>query len=488
MHIKKILPLLLVFFVLLNTAGAQVTSSGISGTVRNNKNEALIGATITATHEPTGTVYKTQSRANGRFDIANMNNGGPYSIEVSYVNHENDKKGDIFLNLGETFRSDFSLKQKAISLSEVRVSTTSKNDPGAKGGTAAALSREKLELTTAVGRNIYDYIKRIPFARTLGGNEGAVTIAGQNNRYNSFYIDGAINNDVFGLANSGMNGGQTGGNPISIDAIDQIQILISPYDASIGNFTGGGINAVTRSGTNKIEGSFYYFFRNEKLAGKNPLQRKDTAQRFSPFTNKTYGFRVGGPVIKNKLFYFVSYEQQRDQTPQNFDFSTYKGNTNTTSGIQSIIDFVKNTYQYDMGTWLSTTRKLDADRLTSKVDWNISNKNRLSVSYRYTKLVATNPSLSSSTSIQFSNGAVYFPSLTKSFSGELKSTLTKNISNKLLVTYSDVIDDRGIVGDPFPRVALNDGSGTITFGSENSSTQNYLRQKNLGIEIRRAHV
>ena len=482
MYLKKLLPFLIVIFVFPFLTNAQVTTSGIAGTVKNSKNEALVGATVIATHTPTGTTYKTQTRANGRFDITNMNNGGPYEIEVTYVNHDAGKKDEVYLNLGETYRTDFFLKVKETKLTAVTVSSLARaNDPGAKGGTSSALSREKLELTTAVGRNIVDYVKRIPFARTLGGTEGAITIAGQNNRYNSFYIDGAINNDVFGLAASGTNGGQTGGNPISIDAIDQFQVLISPYDAGIGNFTGGGINAVTKSGTNKVEGSLYYFFRNEQLAGKNPLQGRDTAQRFSPFKNRTYGFRVGGPFIKNKLFYFVSVEQQRDETPQNFDFSTYKGNTNTTAGIQQLIDYVKTTYGYDMGTYLSTTRKLNADRLTAKIDWNISPKHRFSVSYRYNKLVATNPSISSSTSITFGNNAVFFPSSTKSFSAELKSTLTKSISNKLLVTYSDVNDDRGIVGDPFPRVALNDGSGTINFGSDNSSTQNYLRQKNLGI-------
>lgn len=481
MHFKKILPLLLVFFACTQLANAQITTSSLAGTVKNSKNEALVGATITATHGPTGTVYKTQSRANGRFDIANMNNGGPYSIEVSYVNYETNKREEVYLNLGETFRSDFAMVLKATNLKEVVVSTTAKNDAGAKGGTSSSISKEKIALTTAVGRNIYDYIKTIPFARTLGGNEGAVTIAGQNNRYNSFYIDGAINNDVFGLANSGTNGGQTGASPISIDAIDQFQVVIAPYDASVGNFTGGGINAVTKSGTNKIDGSIYYFFRNEKLAGKNPLQGKDTAQRFPAFKNQTYGFRIGGPFIKNKLFYFVSVEQQRDETPQSFDFSTYKGNTNTVAGIQAISDYVKSTYGYNMGDWLNTTKKLSVDRVTAKVDWNISSKHRFSISYRYNKAVSTSPSLSSSTSINFANGAVYFPSTTKSFSGELKSTLLKNVSNKLLVAYSDVLDDRGITGDPFPRVSLNDGSGTINFGPDNSSTQNLLAQKNLGI-------
>ena len=480
MYLKKILPVLIALFAVPGILYAQVTTSGMAGTIKNSKNEALVGATIVATHLPTGTVFTAQSRTNGRFDISNMNNGGPYTVVVTYVNHDKDSRSEIYLSLGEIYRLDFFLNQKSAVLKEVVVSATAKNDANAKGGNSAAINKDKIEQTAAVGRNITDYLKRVPYARTLGSTEGAITIAGQNNRYNSFYIDGAINNDVFGLANSGTNGGQTGGAPISIDAIDQFQIFVSPYDASVGNFTGGGINAVTKSGTNKYEGSIYYFFRNEKLAGRNPLQKSDTAQRFPAFKNKTYGARLGGPIIKNKVFFFVSYEQQRDKTPQIYDFSTYRGNTNTTAGIQQIIDYVKG-FGYDMGDYLNTTRKLDADRLAAKLDWNITKKHRFSISYRYNKLISTSPSLSSATSINFSNGGVYFPSITKAVAGELKSILAKNISNKLLVSYSDVNDDRGYIGDPFPRVSLNDGSGTINFGSDNSSTQNLLLQKNLGV-------
>jgi Carboxypeptidase regulatory-like domain len=481
MYFKKILSFFIAFTAMAMIAKAQITTSGLAGTVKNNKNQALVGATITATHVPTGTVYKVQSRTNGRFDITNMNSGGPYKIEVTYVNHEMESKEDVFLDLGDIYRTDFALNAKSTSLSEVTVTAKSRNDVNAKGGTSVSIGREKLDNTTAVGRNIADYVKVIPFAKTLNGNEGAVTIAGQNNRYNSFYIDGAINNDVFGLANSGTNGGQTGAAPISIDAIDQFQVMISPYDASVGNFTGGGINAITKGGTNNIEGSVYYFMRNEKLAGKNPLQRKDTAQRFPGFNNKTYGFRVGGPIIKNKLFFFVSAEQQRDETPQIFDFATYRGNTNTVAGVEALKSFVKSTYGYEMGDWQATTRKLDVDRVTAKFDWNINSKHRLTLSGRYNRAIANNPSLSSSTTINFSNGGVYFPNRTSSGSVELKSVLSKSISNKLLATYSDVLDDRSIVGDPFPRVTLNDGSGSFVFGGDNSSTQNLLTQKNLSI-------
>lgn len=477
---KKILFLLLSVFAFQFAANAQVTTSGMSGTVKNAKNEPLVGASIKATHTPTGTVYNVQSRANGRFDITNMNTG-PYTVEVTYVNYSKEVKEDVVLSLGEIFRYDFTMNLASVTITEVTVAARARANVDAKGGTSSSIGRDRIELTTAVGRNIGDYIKVTPFAKTLNGSEGAVTIAGQNNRYNSFYIDGAINNDVFGLAASGVNGGQTGGAPISIDAIDQFQIMISPYDASIGNFTGGGINATTRSGTNKIEGSVYYVFRNEKLAGKNPAQRKDTAQRFPKFNNKTFGFRVGGPIIKNKLFYFLSAEMQRDETPQLFDLATYRGNTNTVAGVEALKSFVKSTYNYDMGDWQATTRKLDGDRLTAKIDWNITGKHRLTLTGRYNKVTSIAPTLSSSTSINFSNGAVNFPSRTTAFTFELKSNLTRNVSNRLLATYSDVLDDRSIVGDPFPRVTLNDGSGSFTFGGENSSTQNLLTQKNLSI-------
>ncbi|MDE3234706.1 MAG: TonB-dependent receptor [Bacteroidota bacterium] len=476
--LQSLLALLLPVFLM-----SQTTTSSLGGVVKTITGEPLVGAAIKVTHEPTGTVYRTQSRSGGRFDVANLSPGGPYSIEVTFLNFAVEKQSDIYLNLGENFKVDVAMAPKVTDLGTVTVTGAKKTTEFAsKGGTEVTIGRDKVANLPTVGRNIYDYLRAVPQARLVGGTEGAVTIAGQNNRYNSFYVDGAINNDVFGLAASGTNGGQANNAaPISIDAIDQFQVVISPYDASQGNFTGGGINAITRSGTNKIEGSVYYFFRNQNLAGKDPTVDKSVASRFPDFNNKVYGFRIGGPIIKNKLFYFLSLEQQKDETPQPFDFTRYLGNTNTPAAMQTLTDYVKNTYGYDMGSYLQTTKKLDVDRLAAKVDWNVSDKHKLSVSYRYNNPVATNPSLSSSTSINFGNGAVYFPNKTNSVSAELKSLVGRSSTNKLLVTYSSVIDDRGIVGSPFPRVSIVDGSGSINFGSENSSTQNLLKQKNFSL-------
>ncbi|MGZ8536568.1 MAG: carboxypeptidase regulatory-like domain-containing protein, partial [Flavitalea sp.] len=223
---------------------AQVTSSSISGIVRSGAGEGLIGATVTATHVPTGTVYSVASRTGGRYNLYNLNPGGPYRIVVTYVGYENQTREDLQLTLGENSTQDFNMSDQAATLTEVVVAST-RRASNAKGGSETTISRSKMANLPSVGRNLNDYIRLTPQVKITAN--GGFSIAGQNNRYNSFLIDGAVNNDVFGLSESGTNGGRSGAPPISIDAIDQIVVQLSPYDASLGNFTGGGINAITRS-------------------------------------------------------------------------------------------------------------------------------------------------------------------------------------------------------------------------------------------------
>jgi hypothetical protein len=470
-----------VFAVLLMPAFAlaQNTTSSLSGSVKTNTGDVLIGATVTATHEPTGTVYRVQSRAGGRFDISNMNPGGPYSVEVSFVNYANEKKTDIYLSLGDVLKLDFALSPKATNLGNVTVSSLRKTtESSGKGGTETVIGRDKMANLPTVGRNIYDYLRAVPQAKLINGSEGAVSIAGQNNRYNAFYVDGAINNDVFGLSASGTNGGQAAIAPLSIDAIDQFQVVLSPYDVSMGNFTGGGINAITRSGTNKTEGSVYYFLQNQDLAGKTPTGLKSAATKLNTFSKKTYGFRVGGAITKSKLFYFVNVDLQRDVRPQPFDLTQYRGNTNTQASLDALANTLRTTYGYEPGGYLDNTEEVSADRITARIDWNISSRHKLSISNRYTKGERLNTSTSSSTTINFYNNGYSFPTRTNSTSAELKSLVGKASSNKLLITFTDVLDDRRPMGQDFPRVRINDGSGAIVFGPDNSSTVNLLTQKN----------
>ena len=476
----KLRSLLFLLLALPALVMAQSTTSTLSGFVKTVGGEPLVGATITATHEPTGTVYRIQSRAGGRFEIANMNPGGPYTIAVSFINYETFKKDEVYLNLGENSKQDFKLGDKTNMLTDVTV-LANRNQAQGKGGSETNIGRDKIANLPSVGRNISDFVRFTPQAK-LTSADGGISIAGQNNRYNGFYIDGAVNNDVFGLSNSGTNGGQTGAPPISIDALDQFQVIVSPFDASIGNFTGGGINATTRSGTNTISGSVYTYYRNQDLAGKTPGNvAKESRTKLSDFTAKTIGFRVGGPIIKNKLFYFINGEIQREKRPQPFGFSQYNGNTKSLDSINKLMTFVKSTYGYETGGFLDNPDQLKGERVATKIDWNISDKNRLSVSYRYNKAVRDNTFASSTTSINFLNNGYIFPNTTHSASAELKSNFSRGMSNKLLLTYTSVTDDRDPIGSPFPRVTIFDGSGRFVFGTENFSTGNLLEQNNLAL-------
>ena len=457
---------------------SQNTTSSISGTVKSADGTSLQGATITATHEPTGTVYRVQTLGGGRFDISNMNTGGPYILEASFVNYITEKRTDLYLALGEILKLNFVLPNKGTTLTEVIVTTQARASE-VKGGAGTNIGRDKMANLPTVGRNLSDFLRFTPQVK-LTSADGGISIAGQNNRYNAFYIDGAINNDVFGLSNSGTNGGQASSPPISIDAIDQFQVIISPYDASIGNFTGGGINATTRSGSNTTTGSLYYFYRNQDLAGKTPIGLKQNATRLNNFRNKTTGFRIGGPIAKNKVFYFLNAEIQRDQRPQPFVFSQYRGSA-TEKELTDFTGFLKQKYNYDSGGFLDNPESIDADKITAKIDWNMNARNRLSVSYRYNSAERLNTSGSSSTSINYFNNGFTFPSTTHSVSAELKSTFNGGRSNRLLLTYTGVVDDRGAIGTPFPRVSILDGAGRIVIGTENFSGANLLKQNNIAL-------
>ncbi|MFY8203956.1 MAG: carboxypeptidase regulatory-like domain-containing protein, partial [Sediminibacterium sp.] len=257
---KKLLQFTIAMLLLPALTFAQNTTGSISGSVKADNGEVLVGATISVLHVPTGTVYNAQTRKTGFFDVSNVQPGGPYAVTISYVNYQSEKRDEVYVSLGDAVRLDIILSSKIDKLKDVTVSTTKRgSDLSVKGGTQTIIGRDKIDNLPTVGRNVQDFLRFTPTAKFVGGNGdlAGVSIAGQNNRFNSLYIDGAVNNDQFGLSASGTNGGQTGVGPISIDAVDQFQVMVSPFDASIGNFTGGGINATTRGGTNKTSGTVY---------------------------------------------------------------------------------------------------------------------------------------------------------------------------------------------------------------------------------------
>lgn len=470
--------MLLSLFFSMATGYSQVTSSGLTGLVKGENAEPLIGATVTLTHIPTGMVYRGITKSGGQYVLENLNPGGPYSLNVSFINYETFLKNEIFLVLGQLATEDIELKPSSNELATIVVTTTAPNPN--RGGTGANIGRDKVANLPTVGRNITDLLRTVPMAKLDKRNEGAIAIAGQNNRFNAFYIDGALNNDVFGLAASGTNGGQANIPPISLDAIDQVQVSISPWDASLSGFIGGGINAITRSGTNEITGSAYVLFRNESLTGKTPTGPKSSATKLPDFSDKTIGFRIGGPVIPNKLFYFINGEVVRFTRPQVFDMAGYSGNSNANQ-LNALAQHLRTKYGYDPGSIENNPENLEANRVVAKIDWNASDIHRLTFSYRYNGGERTIINPSSAGTINFSNSGYLFPTRAHTFTTEIKSNFKRGISNRLLITYADVNDNRDPIGNPFPRVAINDGSGRIIFGPDNNSTVNFLSQKNFNV-------
>ncbi len=318
---------LLCLFISTGLWSQGTTTSSVSGKITDNLNETLIGATVVAVHEPSGTIYGAASNTAGLYTIPNMRVGGPYRITASYTGYGEVTFEQVFLRLGENKRLDFSLEEAAMELMTITV-TGSQGTSGQSAGASTQISSADIEVMPTLNRNLQDYLRLTPQSAAY---EGGNAFAGVNNRYNAIYVDGAVNNDVFGLATQGTNGGQTGIAPFSIDIIDQFQVVLSPYDVTLGGFAGGGINAVTKSGTNNFEGTAYYFFQNENLVGNTNQSLTDRTgndpTKLAEFTNTLYGASLGGPIIRDRLFFFTNVEIQDDATPRPYDFGTYLGNS-----------------------------------------------------------------------------------------------------------------------------------------------------------------
>ncbi len=480
---KKLFKLFLFFVVLCSSASLFAqgnTTSSINGVVYDQDNKSVPGATILAIHSPSGSRYTSIAENDGSFRISNMRVGGPYMITVSFVGLKTFQDNDSFLQLGETKTLKVKLTSESNQLKEVVIVSARDNTFNSKRtGAETVIDSKKINALPSLSRNISDFARLTPQAQLRG--DDVLSIAGQNNRYNSIYIDGAVSNDVFGLAANGTNGGQTGVSPISIDAIEQFQVSVSPFNVKLSGFSGGAISAITRSGTNNFEGSAYFLNRDQNLVGKTPPSLAGTAARtkLANFTAQTYGVRAGGALIKDKLFYFINYERQDNETPQPFELSTYTGNSK--DRLAELITKLTS-YGYDPGSFTNNVRTLVSDKLTAKLDWNISDNHKLSLRHGYVKAENFNPRRSSATAINYVNGNELFNSVTNTTALELNSKFGNKYANNLVVAYTDVNDDRDPSGNPFPTVQIFDGSApSIFFGAESFSTANLLRQKILTI-------
>ncbi|MDR8392670.1 TonB-dependent receptor [Aliifodinibius sp. S!AR15-10] len=474
-------------FLPLVVFGQGVTTAGMNGTVLDESGESLPGANVLVLHVPSGTEYGAATNNSGSFHIRNIRVGGPYRIRVTFVGYEPYVEEGVQLALGETYKFKAQMKPGSTQLGEVEVVAAGDVFNRNKTGVGKNVGTADIEDAPTVGRSLADYSRLTPQAYVVNSDDdgAAISIAGQNNRFNSIFIDGAINNDVFGLSAQGTNGGQTGASPISMDAIEQFQINLSPFDVTQGGFTGGAINAITRSGTNKYEGSVYWFNRNESLAGETPIGLANfndiNREPLPEFKNNRFGFRVGGPIIEDKLFFFANLEMLRSQSPQPFlGINSYQGDADI-STLEEISTTLQDEFSYNAGTFRDKNSSLDSDKALVKLNWNINQQHKLMFRHSYTKSDNIDRYQSGTGTINYSNNSEVFPNTTHSSALELTSSFGNDMANKLTIGYTDVLDDRDYDGEAFPTVTIFDGDGEISLGNEPFSTSNLLDQEILTI-------
>ena len=474
--VKKIKFLsLVVMLIAAITANAQVTTSSISGTVVDENNEALVGATVVAKHMPSGTTYSAATNLDGRYNLQGMRTGGPYVIDVTYIGYAASQVKNVYLQLGNTSVFNVKLEVSATALGEVVV--TGKG--GTQAGAANNFSLAKIEGTPTITRNVYDIVKNTPMVNV--NKAGGITIAGTNNRYNSFQIDGAVANDVFGLSSSGTNGGQAAVNPISLEAIEELQVVISPFDVRQSGFTGGGINAVTKQGGNTFHASAYTYYNNQDFYGRwnQQLGKKD------PLTKQhtlTYGGNVSGAFVKDKLFFFVNVERNEESYPSSY-YPGYNGKTFLT--VDQAKKILEHYEQLTGGKYTDSYGQRDVEQkstdILARVDWNISDKHKLALRYQHVN--AFDDKYSPSATSYYFNGSQYrMNNLTNSFVMELNSRFNNEWSNEFRASYNRIRDHRDHDNQGptmyIQNVKSEDGKKNITvnLGTEYSSGVNFLNQ------------
>ena len=459
---------------------AQVTTSALGGRVVDANGEPVIGAAVVATHEPSGTVYGVVTNNDGRYAINGMRAGGPYKVEISCLGYQTLAYTDVTLQLAETSALNGTLKEDSEMLGEAMVIAAPASKFSAqKMGSATNISSREIASIPTVSRSLTDVTRLSPY----GGN--GMSFAGADGRTANFTVDGANFNNNFGLS-SNLPGG---GNPISIDAIEEMQVVISPYDVRQTNFIGGGVNAITKSGTNTFKGSAYVYHRNENMRG-NMVAGQEVSGARDKDRSTTYGFTLGGPIIKNKLFFFVNAEYSTIPTVVN----RWRG-TNTldadgngvanpdayisrvpNSVLENVSNFVKEKYGYDTGSWTNYPATESNMKLLARIDWNINDAHKLAVRYNYTLNQGWNSTNGSSMDggsrsgfsrfsqygMAYANSLYSMDNLVSTVSLDLNSRLSENLSNQFLATFSKLDDMRGTNSEDFPFIDIrNDDGGSV---------------------------
>lgn len=464
--------LILLFAVLvmqapINAQGVS-TSAAITGLITDSKGEPLPGANIIAVHIPSGTQYGVTSRTNGMYNLTGLRVGGPYEIAVSFVGYQKQTITVPILELGQSFSLDVKLFESSVEISGVTViADRSSIINDSRTGSAQNVSSKQIAELPTISRSFQTFAKLSPMFS--GQNLQA---AGRSNRYNNIQIDGTQYNDLFGLGSSGTPGGQAGTNPISLDAIQEFQVVIAPYDVRLSGFTSGGLNAITRSGTNEFHGSVFGYGRNQELVGKYYNNQNLAISTFNEYQT---GFRLGGPILKDKIFFFLNGELTGRNTPTP-NLSLNSGPVNTLADaltIQSILA----SRGFNTGGYGEFTTKQPTGKLFARLDFNISENHKLNLHYNYVN--AKNDILgsrSSSSTFSFDSYLYQFKDVTNSLVAQLSSTFGNNMANELIVGYTTIRDKRGPDGALTPEIQVRQPGITYEMGTDQYSSANSLDQ------------
>lgn len=477
------------------TAFAQgITTSAITGIVKNASGEPIAGATVTAVHEPSGTRATTTSRANGQYDMSGLRVGGPYTITATSGDLKPDVRNEVYLELGQTTTVDVTMRAEIVQLQSFTVVADRDTTFGTgRMGAGSNFTDEDMANAASVRNNVQD-IARLDSRLTLNSLDqgGNLSAQGQNFRFNSFLVDGVESNDPFGLNGNGFSSLRS---PIPMNALQALSVELNPYDVRRAGFTGALLNAITKSGSNQFHGNIKYEFSNQSLRGENPNPASATYRMSEPYTERTYNIGVSGPIIKNKLFFMLNFDDfRREATPPPTQFK-YQDASGVTA--QSLIDRViarAKALGYDPGALnvygaaVSTEKTNISTQKTyiGKLDWNISDSHRLALTYRRND--GTQPSFAGFTTVfgqSFSNYWFQQPRITNAYTAQMFSQWTPDLRTEATYTYTKYNGSPANNGSPFPAVSIQgftgirgDTGATITTGSVNLGTE-FSRQLNI---------
>ena len=481
------------FSTQINMVSAQgTTTAALAGQIVDEKGEGLPGASVVVIHVPTGTIYATVTRDDGQYNIVNMRVGGPYKITTTFVGYKDIELNDLYFTVGQELRKNLKMDVNESVLGEVEIiSTRGSVINSGRSGPATTVGQKAINTLPTLNRSLQD------FARLDPRSNGGLSFGGRNALYNNITVDGAYFNNAFGLQST--IGSQAGAQPVSIDAIDQFQVNIAPYDVRQGLSTGANINIVTKTGTNEFSGSVYTFYRDTNMLSKT-VNGVTADRRAFAFDNTQFGARLGGPILKNKAFFFLAYEQEARNTPgSNGLVANRPGETpapgsgsNTSAVLASDLDALKSflikKYNYDPGSYENYSREARNKKFNARLDFNLSKNHKLNIKYNLLNSYADiTPSTSgalpggrnpSATNLPFQASLYRIYNNLHSVIGELNSVFSNTMSNNFTVGYTAMRDYREspVGGTPFPTVDIGNGAGQsmTSFGYEPFSANNKL--------------